>query len=149
MILYLLTPWPHWTDQFTFRVQEVFPMVSETPVSLYFINVILSDIRNKWLGNPFTFSVSEQCGHFCIFLWNPYFLEDFSDSERKSVSSVWPGRNTGKTCLRIAVDIHVCVNAGVETRSLINSNVNCMFILYSVNLYPINWMSTTHTHAQR
>ena len=27
-----------------------------------------------------------------LLLCKPYFLEDFSDSERKSVSSVWPGR---------------------------------------------------------
>ena len=87
-----ITPWPHWTDRLSFWVREVFPMVSETSVSLYIVNVILSDIGNKWLGNPSTFSVWEQCKHFCIFLWNPYFLEDFSDSERKSVSSVWLGR---------------------------------------------------------
>ena len=92
LLCFTFTPWPHWIDRFSVRVREVFPMVSETPMSLYIFNVILSDIRNKWLGNPFTFSVSEQCGHFYIFLWNPHFSEDFSDSDRKSVSSVWPGR---------------------------------------------------------
>ena len=69
--------------------EEVFPMVYEAPLSLYIINVILSNIGNKRLGNPFPFSVSEQCGHFCIFLSNPYFSEDFSTwKENRSVQGV-------------------------------------------------------------
>ena len=49
----------------------------------------VSDIGNKWLGNPFK-NRSVQCGHICIFLCNPNLLEPKSDSERISVSSVWP-----------------------------------------------------------
>ena len=51
----------------------------------------VSDIGNKWLGNPFK-NRSVQCGHFCIFLCKPNLSETKSDSERISVSSVWPGR---------------------------------------------------------
>ena len=51
----------------------------------------VSDIGNKWLGNPFK-NQSAQCGHFCIFLCKANLSVTKSDLERISASSVWPSR---------------------------------------------------------
>ena len=46
----------------------------------------MSDIGNKWLGNPFK-NQSVQCGYFCSFLCKPNLSETKLDLERISVSS--------------------------------------------------------------
>ena len=51
----------------------------------------VSDTGNKWLGKPFK-NPSVQCGHFCLFLCKPNLSETKSDSERISVTSLWPSR---------------------------------------------------------
>ena len=58
----------------------------------------MSDIRNKWLRNPFK-NWSVQCGHFCIYLCKPDLSETKSNLETISVSSVWPSRKEIVACL--------------------------------------------------
>ena len=91
----------------------------------------MSDIRNKWLGNPFK-NQSVKCGHFCIFLCKPNLLETKSDSERISASSMWPGSYRGSILRDVKIikgaiiaDVGVGCKQGMKISAALRGDSHC------------------------